>query len=133
MATDLEFDLDEAAQSNGRDSNLTQTLPASLLLALNITDRDTIAELCLRPEGESREEYAQQALRIGVLALRQARGQLDADVIQRESQRMLANLQGQMQSHAAQIHQQLAGSLKEYFDPQSGRFQERIERLIKKD
>jgi hypothetical protein len=133
MATNLQLDMDETAQSNGQESHFGKTLPASLLLALNVSDRDTVAELCLRPEGEPRDEYALQALRIGVLALRQARGQLDADVIQRESQRMLGSLQHQLQSHATLIEQQLTRSLKEYFDPQGGRFQERIERFIKQD
>lgn len=109
------------------------TLPSAMLLPLTVTDRDTIAELCLRPEGQDRDEYALQALRIGVLALRQARGQLDADVIQRESQRMLSTLEGQLTSHAQKVEDQLARSLKEYFDPQSGRFHERIERLVKQD
>ncbi|MEX2142316.1 MAG: hypothetical protein WD894_23810 [Pirellulales bacterium] len=138
MATDLDLFTDDLTATDGDDtrahaSNGAQTLPGSLLLALNVTDRDTIAELYHRPEGELRDEYALQALRIGVLALRQARGQVDGEVIQRESQRMLANLEHQLQSHAAQMQQQLAGSLKEYFDPQSGRFHERVERLIKQD
>jgi hypothetical protein len=139
MATDLELFTDDLTTTDDdhtrshASNGSAQTLPATLLLALNVTDRDTIAELYHRPEGELRDEYALQALRIGVLALRQARGQVDGEVIQRESQRMLANLEHQLQSHAAQMQQQLAGSLKEYFDPQSGRFHERVERLIKQD
>ncbi|MDZ4820201.1 MAG: hypothetical protein SGJ20_14635 [Planctomycetota bacterium] len=110
-----------------------QPLPNTMLLALNITDRDTITELAQRGDGEDRDEYALQALRIGVLALRQARGQLDADLIQRESRQMLGALATQLQSHAQQVQQQLSGALKDYFDPQSGRFHERVERLIKQD
>jgi hypothetical protein len=130
MATDLDVDMDDIAAASRNGSH---SLPAELVLVLTVTDRDTIAELCLRPEGEPREEYTLQALRIGVLALRQARGQLDGDVIQRESQRMLASLQHQLQSHANLMQQQLTGSLMEYFDPKNGRFHERIERLIKQD
>jgi hypothetical protein len=139
MATDFSLFTDDLTTADGESSrahsngNGATTIPATFFLELRVTDRDTIAELCLRPEGEPREEYALQALRIGVLALRQARGQIDTDAIERESQRMLANLQHQLQSHAAQMQQQLAGSLKEYFDPESGRFHERVERLIKQD
>ena len=68
-----------------------------------------------------------------MLALRQARGRIDADLIQRETQRMLAGLEGQLSTHAAQMQEKLAGSLKEYFDPQSGRFDERVQQLIKHD
>ena len=108
-------------------------LPSELPLSLLVTDRDTIAELCLRREGEPRDDYALEALRIGVLALRQARGQLDADLIQRESQRMLGALEAQLRSHAQAVHQQVGDKLREYFDPQSGRFHERVERLVKQD
>lgn len=108
-------------------------LPRELELTLMVRDADTIAELCNRPEGEIREDYALAALRIGVLALRQARGRLDGDVIQRESQRMLGSLEGQLKAHAFQVQKDVTDALKEYFSPDSGRFQERIERLIKKD
>ncbi len=90
MATDLELhfaatddDLVRPLTGNG------QSMPSELPLSLLVTDRDTIAELWPRREGDPRDDYALEALRIGVLALRQARGQLDADLIQRESQRML--------------------------------------------
>lgn len=32
-----------------------------------------------------------------------------------------------------EIHSNLTSALKDYFDPKSGRFQERVERLIKQD
>ncbi len=104
-----------------------------LLLELTIEDRDTVDELCGYPAGPEREAFALHALRIGVLALRQARGRLDVDLIQRETQRMLAGLQSQLNAHSQEMHTRLAGSLKEYFDPQSGRFQERVQQLVKQD
>jgi plasmid stability protein/translation initiation factor 2 beta subunit (eIF-2beta)/eIF-5 len=105
----------------------------ALELRLEVTDRDTIEELSAYREGEQREEFALNALRIGVLALRQARGRVDADLIQRETQRMLAGLEGQLSAHAGQMHARLAGSLKEYFDPTSGRFHERVQQLVRED
>jgi hypothetical protein len=108
-------------------------LADALELQLSVTDRDTIDELASYPAGEEREMFALHALRIGVLALRQARGRIDADLIQRETQRMLSGLQGQLTAHASQIQEKLAGSLKEYFDPESGRFHERVQQLVKHD
>jgi hypothetical protein len=105
----------------------------SLELQLTVTDRDTLDELASYPSGNQRELFALSALRIGVLALRQARGRVDADLIQRETQRMLSGLQGQLAAHATQLQDKLAGSLKEYFDPQSGRFHERVQQLVKQD
>lgn len=104
-----------------------------LELNLTVTDRDSVDELASYAPGEERESFALRALRIGVLALRQARGQVDADLIQRETHRMLAGMQAQLSAHSAQIQDKLAGSLKEYFDPQSGRFHERVQQLVKQD
>lgn len=107
--------------------------PDSLPLRLTVTDRETIDELISYPEGEQRELYAQTALRIGVLALRQARGRLDADMIQRETQRMLSGLERQLAAHSAGMQERLTGSLKEYFDPESGRFHQRVQQLVRAD
>jgi hypothetical protein len=104
-----------------------------LVLELAIEDRDTIDELCAYPAGPERESFALNALRIGVLALRQARGRIDVDMLQQETQRLLASLQVQLDAHANQTHDQLAGALKDYFDPESGRFHERVQRLVKQD
>jgi hypothetical protein len=54
-------------------------------LELVVTDAEVTRELSLRPEGRDRDEYARQALRLGVLALRQAAGALDAQTITREA------------------------------------------------
>ncbi len=108
-------------------------LPFSLLLELTVHDPDTIGELLAIPEGDSRDRFALDALRIGVLALKQARGQIDADLVRRESDRLLSDLAARLEGHSKLIHDRLTGTLKEYFDPQSGRFQERVERLVKQD
>ena len=119
-----------AGEDNGHSS---QDLPFALPLELTVRDAGTIAELCAYPDGEEREQFALQALRIGVLALKQARGQIDADLVRRESERLLQSLDSRLGEHASVIDTRLKGMLTEYFDPQSGRFQERVERLIKRD
>lgn len=108
-------------------------LPYSLPLELTVQDPETIAELVAYPEGEERERFALTALRIGVLALRQARGRIDADLVRRECDRLLENLQSRFDEYSRHVHERIAGSLGEYFDPGDGRFHERIERLIRKD
>ena len=108
-------------------------LPFSLELELTVKDRDSIAELYRYPEGDTRDEIALVALRIGVLALRQARGQIDADVVRREAERMLFELSKHLGNHAKEVEGQVATTLKHYFDPTTGRLSERIENLIKCD
>jgi hypothetical protein len=108
-------------------------LPYSLTMELIVKDAETIAELCRHLEGPDRDQFALDALRIGVLALRQARGQLDVDLIQRETQRMLGTLANRLDEHSRAVQNHLATSLKDYFDPESGRFNERVKRLVEKD
>ena len=105
----------------------------SVLLNLVVSDRETVAELIQRSDGRERDEYALAALRIGVLSLKHARGQIDADAVRLEGERLLKDLKSALDGSRNEIHTNLTTSLKEYFDPNSGRFQERIERLIKQD
>jgi hypothetical protein len=58
---------------------------------------------------------------------------VDGEQIRRQTDYMLQALQAQLGEHAALVHSRLTASLKDYFDPDSGRFQERVNRLIRKD
>lgn len=109
------------------------TLPRSLTLTLDLHDATVIAELIQLPEGSPRQEFAAKALRIGVMALQQARGQIDVESIRREGDRLLQTLNERLEKHSQLIHDRTSQTLREYFDPQSGRFQERVERLIRQD
>lgn len=100
-------------------------------LDLLVDDATVVPELLAHPAGAERDQYALTALRIGVLALKQAQGRLDADVIRGESDRLLAVLEDRLGSHQRTVQEQVAGTLREYFDPTSGRFNERVEQLVK--
>jgi len=108
-------------------------LSYAIYLELKVTDGDTIGALERYPEGSPREQFALEAIKIGVLALRHAVGALDADFIQRETNRLLETLRGQLDEHARLAQTRLVGSLKEYFDPESGRFSQRVKRLTADD
>ena len=129
MANVMEFLADDATA----ELNDAHTPLGTIDLRLRVADADTVAALAGIPAGEPREEFALSALRIGVLALRQARGQIDANLVQHECERMLGLLEKHLHEHSTQINQRLTGSLKEYFDPETGRFQERVDRLVKRD
>jgi hypothetical protein len=105
----------------------------SIPLALVVSDRETVAELLQRSGGRERDEYALAALRIGVLSLKHARGQIDADAVRREGERLLQDLKTAMDGSRNEIHTNLTNALREYFDPANGRFQERVKRLIEQD
>jgi hypothetical protein len=105
----------------------------SVVLNLVIEDPEVSTELRRRAEGHARNTFAVSALRIGILALRQAQGNVDAEVVRNEGQRLIAELSRELALGVQQIDSKIAGSLKLYFDPQSGHFTERVERLVRKD
>jgi hypothetical protein len=107
--------------------------PKPLLLEILVSDHDSLTELLQKAEGRERSEYALAALRIGLLSLRHARGQIDAEAVKHEGERLLHDLQTALEQSRIDIHGTLTTTLKEYFDPKSGRFEERVDRLIGKD
>ncbi len=115
------------------ENSVPETLPFSLPLELTVNDPEVIAELWAKQEGHERDEYALGALRLGVLALRQARGQIDANTLKREGDHLLGSVQLALSEHRTNLDRTLVGTLKDYFDPKDGRFNERVERLLKKD
>ena len=114
-------------------SRFAGELPFGLPLELRVEDHDVIAELEKYAEGPERDEYALEALKIGVLALRRASSALDGEFIQRETTRLLDTLRRQLDDHARTSHDRLNHSLKEYFDPQDGRFSQRVRSLTAAD
>jgi hypothetical protein len=108
-------------------------IPAPLTLTLRITDRGLRGELEAHPEGRARHDFAVDALRVGVVALRHVEGQVDARKIRDEGERLLAALSGALSTHRDRVMEDLERALREYLDPKDGRFQERVERLIARD
>ena len=98
-------------------------------IELAVDDPLIVPELFAYAAGAERDKYVLTALRIGVLALKQAQGRLDADVIRGEGDRLLATLEQRLTNHQRSVQEQVAGTLREYFDPKSGRFNERVEQI----
>lgn len=110
-----------------------QDSPRSIALQLLINDPDCVSELLVREEGRDRDDYALAAVRIGLLSMKHARGQVDADAVKREGDKLLRELSSAIESYRKQINDNVNSTLKEYFDPKDGRFQERLDRLLQKD
>jgi hypothetical protein len=116
-----------------QDENASVEIQTDLVLQLHVTDHDSITELTARSTARDRDEYALNALRIGLLSLRHARGQIDADAVKREGEKLLGEINHALVLHKTELNQTLASSLKEYFDPATGKFPERVERLLRQD
>lgn len=106
---------------------------ATMNLDITISDTDLCAELAQYPSGAEREEFAVTAMKIGVMALRQAQGRIDAEQVRREGDRFIENLGQALTSHQKEVTEQVANCLKTYFNPQDGQFNERVQRLVGKD
>lgn len=119
----------ESAPANG-----SGTPPqAPLELHLHVTDPEVVAELEKNPPGPDRERFALSALRLGVFALRQARGELDAGVVREAGQKILHDLETLLKDEGSKLTGNLAGALKQYFDKDSGELPRRLESLLKQD
>ena len=102
---------------------------AGLDLRLRVTDPDCVTELSRRPEGREREDLALAALRIGVLALRQAGGHLDVQSLRSEGARLVDGVEASLKAHALAIETCLSRELETYFDPSKGHLPERLREL----
>lgn len=127
------FEKDPAAngQASGADDN--QILPRVICLDLPVHDPEVIRELIKHAEGPSRQEYALSALRLGVLALRQANGVVDSQAIREEGARLVAAIGELLAGHSRETVGSIAAALTQYFDPAKGDLPQRLERLVKKD
>lgn len=109
----------------------TEQLMTSMYVQLTVTDPDSIVEL--QQHSEDVEKYALGALRIGLLSLRQARGQVDGAAIKNAGEALILELTGRLESYRVVTQQGMAAVLQEYFDPSSGKLSERVDRLICRD
>ena len=91
-------------------------LPKMLRLDLEVREPEVIAELCKYPEGPTRDALALSALRLGVLALRQASGVIDSAMVKHEGERLLGSIGELLNSNMAQT----TNVLQKYFDPYEG-------------
>ncbi len=106
---------------------------ATLDLHLKVADPEVISELEKHHAGPDREHYGLAALRLGTLALRQARGELDAAAIRDAGQQIFSNLESLFRERGREITDTVTGALQQYFDPASGELPRRLESLLRHD
>lgn len=91
-----------------KNQSLAENIHNTLRLELEIEDSETIAELNRHEEAAERHQYAVTALRLGVLALRSARGEIDKDAIKREGEVLVSNVRRAM-AEQSQVVQKTRG------------------------
>ena len=125
----------KTAENGHRNGHAAAGYPTiePLTLTLEITDPDVINAIQNEESGPVRDRFVQSALKIGVIALLQNQSRIDAETVRHEGEIIIENLNHAFDQHHRQITDRLTASLKEYFDPESGRFNERIKLLIQQD
>ncbi len=101
----------------------------TLDLCLTVSEPDVYSDLTQRKEPE-RTEFALAALRIGVVAIRQAQGQVDAGQIRDAGERVIRDMSDALESHRRETARQVSDCIREYFDPQGGQFTQRVRGLV---
>ena len=117
--------INSAAATNGHSPNGATVIE----LNLHITDRDLCEELAGYPEGNARDDFAIDAMRIGVLALRQAQGRVDADRVRQAEDHLITEMGHAFQKHLTEVSIKIGGELKEYLDPGKGHLNQQIQSL----
>lgn len=123
-----DHDLDHTSRDADGDA-----LPGELELELLVRDPDVIEALVEAGSDRERHRVAITALRIGVMAMRQAAGAIDATAVRSEGERVLTQLASALTQHKSSVAEQVSLQLKTYFDPSDGHFHDRVRRLVAKD
>src|SRR5690348_10102038 len=117
--------------SRSRPVRPLPTEKTSVTLKLEVTDPEVVAELRKR-EGDERDLFALSALRIGVLAMRSANGQVDSNVIHTAGLKLIADLGEAIAERGSEQVRELTESIQRYFDPSSGTVAQKLEQLLAK-
>jgi hypothetical protein len=124
--------MNEARSSAHRTSG-AEAVDSRLKVNLEITDPDVLAEIVTHAEGPDRDGFCLCALRLGVLSLRQARGEVDTQTLRRAGERLVADMRAILLEHGSKVTHAVTTSLAQYLDPASGVLPQRLERLVTKD
>jgi len=107
-------------------------LPLRMHVQVDVTDPEVIAEIRSRSEGD-RPAYILGALRVGVLAMRAATGQLDAGSIREAGAKLLGDLRELLTARGAEMSAAVKTELTKHFDPKTGTLPQRLDRLVGKN
>ncbi|MEN0111741.1 MAG: hypothetical protein AAF805_13565, partial [Planctomycetota bacterium] len=108
-------------------------IPPWMRLELDVRDPAILEALAALPVGRARNDFALDAMRIGVAALRHASSRVDAEQVRSAGDQLIGQLKSALETHAAASKERTESVLKEYFDPESGRLTDRVRRLVSDD
>ena len=86
-----------------------------------------------RADAKERDVFAFAAIKVGVLAIRQASGVIDTRAIHEEGERLILTMRQALKDHTELVSGGVSTILSKYFDPTGGELPQRIDRLIRRD
>lgn len=104
-----------------------------VIVTFAVSDPEVLLAMGEFPEGQQRTNFLVTALKIGVLSLKAAKGTLDSDTVRREGEHLMSQLGERLNTWRGKFEERVTGQLSHYFDPGSGTFVERVNRLTKAD
>ena len=104
-----------------------------LVLQLEVSDPVVLAAIQSRPRGPERDLFVERALRIGVLAINQAAGQIDTHTLRDEGSRLVDTFTSLIEDYRVRTSEEIERILRDYFSPGNGRFTQNVEQLIRED
>ena len=113
------------ANGNGAHSNGNGTIE----LHLKVSDPDLYTALARRDE-PGRSQLALAAMKVGLAALRQAQGEVDAHQIRDAGEKVIASMSDALEKHRRDVSAQVSECIREYFDPRGGLFTQRVRTLV---
>jgi|HubBroStandDraft_2_1064218.scaffolds.fasta_scaffold03407_4 hypothetical protein len=106
---------------------------APLVLTIEVNDPDVLLELRRHEDGAERVRHAAAALRVGVLAIRAASGQIDAATIREAGGALVSEVREILSARVTEMNERVASTLTQYLDPQSGALPQRLQALVRQD
>lgn len=103
------------------------------IVTFAVSDPEVLLALSEYVDGPARTNFLVTSLKVGVLALKAARGTLDSDTLRREGDRVMEELGTRLNTWRSRFEERVTGSLEHYFDPKQGAFTERVHRLTAAD
>lgn len=105
--------------------------PLRLPLQLVVADPEVIEEVLQRAAGKERDEFALAALRLGVLAMRTARGEVDAAAVRKAGTDLIREMSEVLDRAAGGLTASVREHLTAYFDPSTGALTQRLDDLVR--
>lgn len=81
------------------------------IVTFAVSDPEVLLALSEYPDGSAKTNFMVTALKVGVLALKAAKGTLDSDTLRREGDRVMEELGTRLNSWRAKLEERVAGSL----------------------